>query len=508
MPRATRRPATGSFTEDRTAPTASIDLKHDGADDTGVLSTDGVTANPHPVLVGTGEPSSVVTVTVTPNGGSPITYSALTDASGHWSIDTNTATPTSGALPAGGLPDGAVALQVVSTDAAGNTTTATAAFTEDTTPPVATIALKHDGVDDTGSSPTDGITSNVHPAITGSGEPSSVVDVTVTPNGGAPVTYTASTDVNGNWSLDLATAVPQSGSLGAGLPDGAVGLQVSSTDAAGNTATGTGSFTITHVPPAASIDLVHDHASDTGVSDTDGLTGNATPVIGGTGLANSVVHVSVTDSANNTLTYDAATDGSGHWSVDLSSAVPTSGTLPAAGLANGPVSLSVVTQDVAGNTATATGAFTEDHTAQAATIGLKHDAADDTGVSSTDGITNNATPVLTGTAEQNSTLVVTVTDSANHVVTYTATSDANGNWSIDTATAIPTVPRPPSAACRAEPSPSRSTRPIRQATRRVVPGGFRNCCRPSPPRSACSTTMPTTPARRRRTASPTTWSRC
>src|SRR5207237_1333592 len=110
----------GAFTEDHTAPTASIGLKHDAADDTGASATDSITANGKPVLTGTGEASSTVTITVTPASGGAITYTATTDASGNWSLDTNAATPTSGTLPAGGLPDGSVALKVVSTDAAGN----------------------------------------------------------------------------------------------------------------------------------------------------------------------------------------------------------------------------------------------------------------------------------------------------------------------------------------------------------------------------------------------------
>src|SRR5207248_2255893 len=141
--------ATGSFTEDHTAPTASIDLKHDAADDTGFSISDGITANAKPILNGTGEPSSKVTITVTPTSGGVLTYTATTDATGKWSIDTSAATPTSGTMPATGLADGTVALQVLSTDTAGNSTTATGSFVEDHTAPTASVDLKHDAVDDT-----------------------------------------------------------------------------------------------------------------------------------------------------------------------------------------------------------------------------------------------------------------------------------------------------------------------------------------------------------------------
>ncbi len=428
---------------DSTPPAASIDLKHDAPNDTGASSTDGVTANPHPVLVGTGEPNSNVTVTVTPAGGTPVTYSVPTDANGNWSVDTNTVTPISGSIPSAGLPDGPVALQVVSIDGAGNTTTATGSFTEDHTPPVASIDLKHDTPDDTGSSSTDGITGNPHPLIIGTGEPSSPVTVTVTPNGGAPVTYTAPDRCRAaTGPVDTNTAVPTSGTLPpGGLPDGPVGLQVVSTDAAGNSTPATGSFVEDHTAPTApTISLKHDAADDTGVSATDNLTSNATPVLVGTAEANSTVSVTVTPNGSSPITYTAATDDGGNWTIDTAHATPTSGTMPTGGLPDGNVGLSVVATDAAGNVSQpGTSAFLEDHTAPTApTISLKHDAADDTGVSATDNITGNTKPTLVGTAEANSTVTITVTPASGGAVTYTTTTDGSGNWTINTATAAPT----------------------------------------------------------------------
>src|SRR5215469_1876132 len=91
---------------------ASIGLKHDAANDTGASATDSLTSNAKPVLTGTGEANSTVTITVTPASGTPVTYTATTDGSGNWSVDTNSATPTSGALPVGGLVDGTVGLKI------------------------------------------------------------------------------------------------------------------------------------------------------------------------------------------------------------------------------------------------------------------------------------------------------------------------------------------------------------------------------------------------------------
>ena len=431
--------ATGSFTEDHTAPTASIDLKHDAVDDTGSSATDGVTNNVKPILTGTGEPNSTVVITVTPTAGGAITYTATTNASGTWSLDLSSATPTSGTLPASGLVDGAVGLKVVSTDAAGNSATATGSFVEDHTAPTASIDLKHDAADDTGSSTTDGLTSNAKPILTGTGEPSSTVTITVTPTSGGAITYTATTNASGAWSLDLSTATPTSGTLPTtGLVDGTVGLKVVTTDAAGNSASATGSFVEDHTAPTASIGLKHDAVDDTGSSSTDSITANAKPILTGLGEPNSTVTVTVTPTSGGALTYTATTDATGNWSIDTSSATPTSGTMPAAGLADGAVGLKVVSTDTAGNSTTATGSFTEDHTAPTASIDLKHDAVDDTGSSATDGVTNNVKPILTGIGEPNSTVVITVTPTSGGAITYTATTNASGAWSLDLSSATPT----------------------------------------------------------------------
>src|SRR6185503_10147503 len=106
------------------------------------------------------EPNGTVVVTVTPANGGPITYTATADAGSQWTVDTATAAPTAGTLPAAGLPEGPVALQATSTDAAGNATTATGSFTEDHTPPAVTIGLQHDAASDTGAAATDNVTNN------------------------------------------------------------------------------------------------------------------------------------------------------------------------------------------------------------------------------------------------------------------------------------------------------------------------------------------------------------
>ncbi len=126
-------PVDHSYNVDMIPPSTSIGLANTAASDTGTSSSDDITANFKPVVTGTGEPNSTVTVTIDPDNNpathNSITYTANTDASGNWSLDLTSATPVSGSLPVAGLPAGVVGLNIVSTDAAGNSSTAGNTFT-------------------------------------------------------------------------------------------------------------------------------------------------------------------------------------------------------------------------------------------------------------------------------------------------------------------------------------------------------------------------------------------
>ena len=116
---------------------------------------------------------------VTIKEGSTVLGTTTADATGAWSF-----------TPAG-LIDGAHTLTASQTDLAGNTGTATLSFTLDTTAPALSIAL----VSDTGSSASDGITSN--PAIKGTGQANTVVTI----KEGSTVLGTTTADSTGAWSF-------------------------------------------------------------------------------------------------------------------------------------------------------------------------------------------------------------------------------------------------------------------------------------------------------------------
>jgi pimeloyl-ACP methyl ester carboxylesterase/Ca2+-binding RTX toxin-like protein len=195
--------ATLGFTLDRAAPTMSMAL----ISDTGSSSNDGITSNP--AITGTSEANTLVTIRA---AGSTVLGTVMADDTGAWSF-----TPTD-------LADGTHTLTATQIDLAGNTGTATLGFTLDRAAPTMSTAL----VSDTGSSSSDGITSN--PAITGTGEANTLVTIRAA-DGTALGTVMA--DDTGAWSFTPT-----------GLADGAHILSAFQTDLAGNIGTATLSFTL------------------------------------------------------------------------------------------------------------------------------------------------------------------------------------------------------------------------------------------------------------------------
>ncbi|WP_043462290.1 Ig-like domain-containing protein, partial [Azohydromonas australica] len=468
------------------------------------LGTTDATNDTTPVLGGTAEAGSTVRVTV---GGA--TFEVTADASGHWTLDTGSATPAEGSFTLDA--DGAKTVELASVDAAGNRSTGSGEFTLDTEAPAA---------------PTLGTTnktSDTTPVLGGTAEAGSTVRVTV---GGA--TYEVTADASGHWTLDTGGATPAQGSFALG-DDGAKTVSLSSTDAAGNRSTGSGEFMLDTTAPVLlsiwmgqygqhngysvrdgiveiSLRFSEDLALDTsageptlsvtfqtgtgdsvtrtfgfwnagssqvnfrytvqaGDEDLDGITlpsalslngatlrdgaGNdadlnlagvevnigallvdakapdaptltstgltnaATPVLSGTAEAGSTVRVTVGGAS-----FEVTADAGGHWTLDTGSADPVEGDFALGG--DGTKTVELTSTDAAGNASTGSGEFMLDTTAPAApTLG-------------TTNTTNDATPVLGGTAEAGSTVRVTVGGA-----TFEVTADAGGNWTLDTGSADP-----------------------------------------------------------------------
>jgi hypothetical protein len=250
------------------------------------------------------------------------------------------------------LADGTYAVQLTATDAAGNATTKTVNFTLATATPVVTI----------NGAP--GITNNANLTISGTATTSDAqfgdtVALTAQLAGSTSKLNVALN--NGAFTL---TAQQLAGLNGVTkLADGVYTVNLTATDAAGNTSTKAVSFTLDTQAPNLSASLAH----DTGVSATDGITSDDT-VVG-----------KITDSQNLMVELRAGFDSTSPANFSNISLNPDgSFTLTPAqlaaiaggALADGPHTLHLVACDQAGNLSSFNVSFTLDTTPPTLSAGL------------------------------------------------------------------------------------------------------------------------------------------
>jgi len=189
---------------------------------------------------------------------------------------------------------------------------------------------------DTGSSDSDNLTNIAAATVTGSTEAGASVQVRV---GGASV-GTANADGGGNWSFTFA---------GGDLSEGANAIDIVASDGV-NTSAESPDLTVTldtAAPTLSGVDLVP--ASDTGTSNADNITSDATPTIEFTAENGATVEV---DWAN----------GSGFVAVSAGTGSAQQETLGSAYASDGAKSISARATDAAGNAATTSIAITVDTT--------------------------------------------------------------------------------------------------------------------------------------------------
>ena len=243
----------------------------------------------------------------------------------------------------------------------------------------------------------DGITNDNTVTLTGTAEANSTVKV----YDGATLLGQTTADGSGAWSYTTAA-----------LADGTHSLTATATDAADNTSAASAALNVTVDTAAPGVPAIAAFSTDSGTVG-DGITNDNTLTLTGTAAANSTVKVY--DGA--TLLGQATANGSGAWSYTT------------AALANGAHSLTATATDAAGNTSAASA--TLNVTVDAAAPGAPTIASFSTDSGTVgDGITNDNTLTLTGTAEASST--VKVYDGATLLGTVTA--NGSGAWSYTTAT--------------------------------------------------------------------------
>ncbi|MDC9499820.1 Ig-like domain-containing protein, partial [Pseudoalteromonas sp. Angola-20] len=342
---------------DTTAPSVSVDAP-------------ALTNDSSPTVTGTSDaPNSTVTITFTDAANAVQTIDVQTDANGNWS-----------ATPATDLAEGSYSVSASITDAAGNTGTGTDSGEVDVTPP----ALAFTPTFELGLLVT----------LSGTSDLPAGSEITITEQligGGVGVTYTTTTDANGNWSLvGLDVSLLDVGSVIA-----------TATDAAGNTRT-ISSDDFDNTPPTLTVEV-------------DAQSNSNTPIISGTSDAGEGAQVTivVTDSDGNPQTITALVDANGEWSAT-----------PATPLSEGESTIEVSVRDSVGNETTVSETATID--TQAPTLTMQ-----------TVGDVNDLTPTLQGTSNEiGGTVTLTVTDSDGAVQTITTTVGTDGHWDIEVPSAL------------------------------------------------------------------------
>ncbi|WP_426726122.1 Ig-like domain-containing protein [Enterobacter cloacae complex sp. 342H5] len=319
-------------------------------------------------------------ITLTLNGKD---YTAMLDGAGNWSVGVP-------AADVGALANGDQTISATLTDKAGNSTSATHAFDVSLTAPVITITTL--AVDDVINATEKG----QDLLVSGTSNQPDGTRVTVTLNG---ISYAATTDASGNWSVTVPAANVSA------LGEASYSLTASVTDTAGNSANTSHSVLVDSALPQVTINAVA----------TDDVI-NAAEVASGQTLSGKVSGAASGDTVTIGIggnTYTATVQDDLSWSVNVASDVLTA-------IGNGDLTLTASVTNGHGNTGTGE----RDITIDASLPGLRVDtvAGDDV----INSIEHTQNLIITGSSDglaAGSALTVTVNGK-----TYAATVLADGTW--------------------------------------------------------------------------------
>ncbi len=308
--------------------------------------------------------------------------------SGSGAVYTATITPSA---------DGSVTVDVaaaVAQDLAGNDNTAATQFSienDETAPTVTITSAANDptnaafGITITFSEDISGF--DLADLVIGNGTASNLT------GSGAVYTVTVTPAADGALTVDLGAASAQ--------------------DAAGNDNTAAAQFSIQADITAPVAPVISGISDDTGSDAADGVTTDNTLSVSGTAEANSTVEVFIDATSVGT----AMTDVAGDWTYDHSAT-----TLP-----DGSYSITAKATDEAGNTSAESSGFSVEIDTSIPAKPVITSITDDTGISSSDGITSDDLLIFYGTAEPFSVVSL----EALNFVFVTAVADANGDWVAD-----------------------------------------------------------------------------
>ena len=382
-----RSPVT-TITIDTQAPQTPAAPRLDASSDSGASQADHLTNIGTPQVTGQAEAGATVQLFADGN----LVGTTLADGSGAWSITSSA------------LSDGQHRLTAFASDAAGNISAVSDGLAINidrialAAPTRLALAPSADG-----GAPASGQLTDATPAITGQGP----AGATVILLDGSVQVGTGVADAAGNWSI-----------VSGALADGVHRLTASTVDAAGNVSVPSGELLVTIATWAAPAAPVLAASSDSGRSNTDGITHATTPTVNGTTKAGA----SVTLFDGDTQVGAAQADAAGAWSITSTA------------LAAGAHNLTVKVSDSAGNVSAASPALaiTIDNRGPSAPGAPDLAAGADGGGSAVDNVTNVALPVVGGKAEAHAS--VSLYDGATRL--GGAIADADGNWLITSTVAL------------------------------------------------------------------------
>ncbi|RJT32037.1 Ig-like domain-containing protein, partial [Rahnella woolbedingensis] len=394
---------------------------------TGQVADGGKTDDKQPELHGTGEPGSVVTVTMYgPSTGKTYTLGRITvgnDGTWHYQFTGKQA------MQAGHGAENIFHVSSVDTD--GHTVTSdaftvtlTGSNADDNTPPDITppdapiltgiYGTAEDGTKD-GSGANSGDTlHDATPELEGVAEPGSIVKI----YDGSVLIGSTMTGADHRWAFDVSSA----------LAEGKHTFFATATDAAGNTSAHSGNFVLNidlpdtdTTPPDAPLISGAFVTAEDGSTDGSGATNggtlhDTTPELAGVAEPGSIVKI-----YEGSVLIGSTTAGADRfWAFDVSSA-----------LAEGKHTFFATATDAAGNTSAHSGNFVVNIDVPDITppdaptiVNYYDDAGDSTGYGNNGTTTDDTTPTLYGHADAKS--VVKIYDGSTLLGSVTA--DKNGNW--------------------------------------------------------------------------------